>query len=355
MGCRRTYEVQTNILSEGNRYPLTTAPEITVGTWSRVADETSIAELIIESSVDCNNFLQQIWPYLGMVEIAIIRDGTLVWSGPIINIAYVSPREPVLITAADISYYTQRRIVDTVITASADPATVAADTLQSVLSTAPATGLDADPGLILDHLDTQTVGTTVDYENDTTTDSLYDILDDLTDYGMTWTVANHRLLLGGRADIDTAISHYVGDDNFTGDIEYEIDLDDVVTYAVAASSDDDTSNQTATIDTAGPYPALGSVIDVGDTTSSSSMQIAAQRALAWPPQPTISAQDPGELIGEFNVDTMIPGRTLWEVGTEFLGRHITQRMVLESLSVVFRDDGTETLSPGFTPIPLVEG
>lgn len=354
MGCIRTYAVQINLISEGERHPLTTAPEFSVGSWSRVADDVSEAEILLPSSRDCNAFLAQLWPYLGMIEAAIIRDGQLVWAGLITNIATVAPAEPVVIVATDNAYPMQRRDIGSTIDETGDPAQVADTVLNNVLSTPPAPGLDPDPGLILASMDVEDVGESITYEVEDDTTELDAVMDDLTDYGLTWTMVNHRLLIGPRPDEETPLAEHLTEDDFTGNLAYEINLDDVVTYAVATSSDDDTANQTQAVDLPYTVPALGAVIDAGDTTSTATLQTAARRALVWPPRPTLTAQQPGELVADLDINRMIPGRVVWEIQATVLGRPVTERMALESLSVVFHEDGRETISPGLTPLTRVE-
>lgn len=320
------------------------------GTWSRVADQISEAVITVDVAGDCGAQLARRAPYLGFIELVIARDGQVVFAGPITDIAQSSRGRPARIAARDIAYWLTGAVLGVGgFTGSGDLTTQAVSMLTKALTTGPAPGIfRRDSGLILDNLGTASAGISADYLNDDRFATPDAALGDLVAMGLTWTVVNYRLLLGGRPDVDTVPVETVTDDDFTDDLETSVSIDDLVTYAWATSSDDATPPRSAYV-SGDQLPRLTAVVDAGDSTAESALRAAARSALFWPARPVIASPD-GTMLRVPDFTRAIPGRVVWEVQTEFLGQPIRQAMHLESVQVDWSAEGSEDIKPGLTPI-----
>jgi hypothetical protein len=354
--CRATYTADVNQVSGSTtsgivRRRAATLAEPISGSWTRVADTVSEAQIVVDTGGDCGQQLADLAPYLGYLELVLFRDGVQVWAGPITGISQDRRGDPATITGADIAWWIdeQRAITGNPNwTSTGDVAAVAQAALTQILTTGPDPArYRRDSGLIMAHWDFDTVGTSIAYVN---TDRFADgvsILTELVDYGLTWTVANYRLLVGPRPPIDATPVEIVGPGDFDAPVQVQMRAEDLVTVAWGASSADDLN---ASVHVAGlQLPRLTAVIDAGDVTAPASLRAAALPHLNWPARPTVATPS-GKMLRAPDFAKAIPGRVVWNVVTEALGYRFEQPMHLESIQVDFAIEGPEDIKPGLTPI-----
>jgi hypothetical protein len=319
------------------------------GTWSRVADEISEARVIIDTTGDCGAQLNRWRSYLGFIELAINRGAETVWAGPITDIAQSRRGRPATVSARDIGYWLSRaQLWGTGYTGTGDVATLAQAALTQSLTTAsiPGATFRVDSGLIRANWAWAAVGETIAYEVTEPSTTPLAVLDDLTDYGLTWTVAAYRLLGGPRPAGASVPTETVTDQDFTDELDVSVSIDDLTTHATAENNAGTRRSSNVAGD---QLPRLETVVNTGDTANVDSLRVAARRALFWPARPVIASPS-GRMLREPNFARAIPGRVVWEVQTEFLGQRIRQSMHLESLQVDWVADGAEDIKPGLTPI-----
>lgn len=319
------------------------------GSWTRVADEISEARILVDVSGDCGRQLNRWYPYLGFIELVINRGAETVWAGPITDIAQSKRGFPATVVAQDIAYWLARaRLWGTGYTATGDVAAVAQGALTQSLTTTgfPAVNFRRDSGLIMANWAWSNVGESIAYEVTDPSTTPLAVLGDLTDYGLTWTVAGYRLLGGPRAAIDSVPTETVTDQDFTDELDVSVSIDDLTTHATGENNDGirRSSNVAGT-----QLPRLETVVDAGEVTDPDTIRAGARTALNWPVRPVIASPD-GRMMREPNFSRALPGRVVWEVQTEFLGQRVRQSMHLESLQVDWVADGAEKIKPGLVPI-----
>lgn len=354
--CRATYTADVNQVSGTTtagivRRRAVTLAEPVSGSWTRVADAVSEAVITVSTGGDCGQQLADLAPYLGYLELVLFRDGVQVWAGPITAITQERRGAPATISAADIAWWVdeQRAITGNPNwTSSGDVAAIAQAALTQILTTGPDPArYRRDSGLIMAHWDFATVGESIDYVN---TDRFADgvsILTELVDYGLTWTVANYRLLVGPRPAIDATPVELVGPGDFDAPVQVQMRAEDLVTVGWGASSSEDLN---AAAHAAGTQlPRLTAVVDAGAVTATASLRAAARTALNFPARPTLATPS-GKMLRAPDFARAIPGRVVWNVVTEALGYRFTQPMHLESIQVDFTIEGPEDIKPGLTPI-----
>lgn len=319
------------------------------GTWSRVADEVSEARVVIDTSGDCGAQLNRWYPYMGFIELVINRGAETVWAGPVTAIGQSQRGQPAIVEARDIGYWLERaRLWGTGYTGTGDVATLAQGALTTSLTAPgfPGTTFRRDSGLIMQNWGWSAVGESIAYIEDDPSATPRAVLDDLTAYGLTWTVAAYRLLGGPRPGVDAVPVETVHDQDFTDELDVSVSIDDITTHATA----ENTAGTRRSSNVAGTQlPRLETVVDAGEVTDADSIRVAARHALNWPVRPVIASPD-GRMLREPDFSRALPGRVVWEVQTEFLGQRIRQAMHLESLQVDWVADGAEDIKPGLTPI-----
>lgn len=320
------------------------------GTWSRVADEISEARVVIDTTGDCGAQLNRWYPYLGYIELVINRGAETVWAGPITDLGQPGRGRPATVVAQDVGYWLDRAQIwggAAGFTGSGDTAAVAQAALtQSLTLGLPPDRFRLDSGLIMAHWGWTNVGETITYEQSDPSTKPLAVLDDLTAYGLTWTVAGYRFLGGPRPAIDAVPVETVHDQDFTDELDVSVSIDDITTQATAQNN----AGSRLSANVAGSQlPRLETVVAVGDVTGAATMRAGARRALNFPARPVIASPS-GRMLREPDFSRALPGRVVWEVQTEFLGQRIRQSMHLESIQVDWVADGAEDIKPGLTPI-----
>jgi hypothetical protein len=345
------------------------------GSWSRVADEPSSASIVLDEG--CCDIAETIMNHIGLFDLRLNRDGVTVFEGPINRVRAESRYGEVTIEAGDVSWWLDELQIFNSREPSAkppcfsyqgpdDPGFIARRAIQRALNER---GFPtSDFPYMLDYaVWDDTIGKNIKYRNCDADLTVGDVLDDLTEYGLTWTVVGRSLIIGARPKVGTQPHIQLRGTDFDDPLEVEVDLEDLATQVFAVSqtcrkvpcrysgSGDDIRDNYASA-----YGYRDQILDVGygpdGEPNWAEMREAAcdaQRGRSRV-KPQILADSPARLLptAPVTLDQLIPGRTVARIGIVDACLKTDDDFVLEALEVDFDFDSenVEDVSCGWLSV-----
>jgi hypothetical protein len=358
LGCGRTYKIELVFVqmqnASGQALP---APVqwsqgelrgVTRVQWGRVAGGVSEATITVSGATDtsmCCDQISQIQPR--MFEIRIWRDNELVWEGPITQDVETSMGGDYVLSAADVLWWgdgeSGRPNLYNLAYNDTDPTTIAVDVLTRNLTDTYA-AVDDYP-IMLDYLYTEPVGELIDWAPGLVVTPLVDLLDELGDYGLSYTVLGRSVYLTPPADTSTAVTAQLTQEDTNSPVNITQDGDGTgnVGIAVRPNADSDLPPTLFITGSANsPYRGAYRIVEVDEAVSNSTATRAARRAIsgrAIPPM-VVTMEGQAQLYpsAPIQINEIIPGWTRVDFvaagrGTEGLCKSVQQAMSFAELQV----------------------
>lgn len=342
LGCAEEYAVA--VMDRTGRSQQGELANAAALSWSRLLDDTS--EAVVEvpyQGPDCCELLGAAAPWCN--EIALYRDGLLVWQGPIETIDY--GRETTTISAKDVTAWLAHRVIKRLIdysAAGAGPADLAVIAEALVRH-----GLGQDDPGVEQYLLTRLSGVTGERRYEPNASTVYDELAELARTGVDFTALGRRIILAG--ELPLARLAQLQDEHFAGELRVIKDGRQAATAATVVGKG--VTGEAGGVGPCGLLETLANEQEILDQASARAEAEAIVQAGTSPVRlvvPDGSALVPEAPVG---INELIPGVVVPVASTETCFE-LTAELRLQRLQVSFEADAGERVAVSLVPVG-VEG
>lgn len=339
LGCSQ--DMQVRVQPRGGGGTRLSLPNPISVTWSRALDDTSEAEAVIPvRSLECCGSLSGVRPWSH--EMAVIRDGFVVWEGPILQVKDSRRSGTITLSARDVTAWWTKRRIRVGYDYTDDP-----QDLSTIAAKAIRDGMSIDDPNLLQHMQVLPAQVSAARKVDPNTTLVDEEVRAMTSGGLNFTALGRAVYLFSQLNALTEIPGLNSGD-FDGDVALEWDglgsVNDMIVNGEAVTGSYATDG--------GMYGRLE-----GITKADGTLNIAAANATArlevkgsFPPPLFVASGSVGALRSRAPVliSDLVPGveTTLVIAGN---CASVSQRMRLEKVDVDWAE-GTEKVSPTFVPI-----
>jgi hypothetical protein len=342
LGCADEYAIA--VMDREGRAQQGELANAAAATWERVLDDTSEATVTVPyQGPECCELLAAANPWCN--EVALYRDGLLVWQGPIEVIDY--GRETTTITARDVTAWLAHRVIKTLIDYSAAGAGPA--DLVTIAEALVRHGLGQDDPAVEQYLLTRLSGVTGERRYDVNSSTVYDELAELARTGVDFTALGRRIILAG--EMPLARLAQLGDDHFAGELRVIKDGRQAATAATVVGK-----GVTGTAGGVGPCGLLETLANEQEILDTASARAEAEAIIKAGTNPIrLQVPDGSALVPEapVGINELIPGVIIPVISTETCFDLATD-LRLKRLQVSFDPDSGERVAVSLVPVG-VEG
>lgn len=313
-------------------------------TWGRLLDDTS--EAVVEvpyQGPDCCGLLADANPWCN--EIALYRDGLLVWQGPIETIDY--GRDSTTITAKDVTAWLAHRVIKDLLDYSAAGAGPA--DLVTIAEALVRHGFSQDDPAVEQYLLTRLSGITGERRYQPNASTVLDELAELARTGIDFTALGRRIIIAG--ELPLARLAQLGDDDFAGELRVIKDGRQAASAATVVGKG--VTGEAGGVGPCGLLETLANEQEILDEASARAEAEAIVKAGTFPIRmivPDGSALVPEAPVG---INELIPGVVIPVATTETCFSLATD-LRLQRLQVSFDAEAGERVAVSLVPVG-VEG
>jgi hypothetical protein len=342
LGCADEYAIA--IMDREGRAQLGELVNASAASWGRLLDDTSEAVVTVPyQGPECCDLLADANPWCN--ELALYRDGLLVWQGPIETIDY--GRDDTVITAKDVTAWLAHRVIKMLLDYS--PTGKGAADLVTIAEALVRHGLGQDDPAVEQYLLTRLSGISGERKYPADGSTVYDELAELARTGIDFTAIGRRIILAGEMPLGRLAQ--LADGHFAGELRVVKDGRQAASAATVVGKG--VTGRAGGVGPCGLLETLVSEQEILDQPSATAEAEAIVKAGTFPVR--LQVPDGSALVPEapVGINELIPGIVVPVVSTETCF-DLAADLRLQRLQVTFDAEAGERVAVSLVPVG-VEG